>query len=105
MRNYTLNTEEKWGALTKINSFTDNQVKALLERHYTFSEMFQTYRKHVAGFTEIVLDLDKKKLYFYRSKFFTPAELNYYVTDKNDLDKIRKEVKWLRDNGYFTQKR
>lgn len=105
MRNYTLNTRQEPSIFKTYNIFTKEQAQALLDRNYWFSELFQTYEKSVGNFTKIVLDLDKQKLYFYKSAFFTPAELDIYINDKETLNKIKAEVKWLKDNNYFTQKR
>lgn len=105
MRNYTLNTVKDYRLFGDGNTFTEKQKAILIERKYTYYKLFNTWKKHIAGFTEIVLDMDKKKLYFYRSTFFTPAELDTFFKDKAVLNDIKAEVKFLRDNGFFTQKK
>lgn len=105
MRNYTLNTIKDYRILSNGNTFTEKQKAILVERKYTYYTLFDTWKKHIGGFTEIVLDMDKQNLYFYRSRFFTPAELDTFVTDKAVLNDIKAEVKFLRDNGFFKQKK
>lgn len=105
MRNYTLRVENQYGILGTSKNFSNDRQNQLKERGYIYEELFRMYKKTVCPFIELVLDTSKEKLYFYMSRYFTPAELDIYVKDKKDIEKIKAEVKWLRDNGYFIQKR
>ena len=106
MRNYKLNTLSTWGALSRQNEFSLCLHDALLNRGYQFSSLTRQYRKWVCGFTELVLDLGRKELLFYHNRFFMPCELNHYVDEKSeDMKKIKDEVKWLKEQGAFVQKK
>lgn len=104
MRNYKLKLQDGFGAFGKTRKYSNNMHEQLIERGYEYNSLFRQYRKRVCHFNDIVLDLDKEKLYFYGSRFYTPAELDSYIKDKKDTDKIKTEVKWLKTNGFFVQK-
>ena len=102
MRNYKLNTVKGWGALGQRNEYTKDKHDKLIAMGWSFNELFRQYRKSVVPYYEAVLDLDKDMLYFYSSRFFTPAELNIYVgNDKATLNKIYNAIKEIKDQGYF----
>lgn len=105
MRNYKLNTKEKWEVLCKNRTFAEEQIKLLEERGYKFEDLFQMFTKHVAPFIDLKLDMSKGDLVFYCDRFFYPSELSRYIKDDESLIKIYTEVKWLKQNGFFIQKK
>lgn len=106
MRNYKLNTIKGFGALSSKNELRKEQHNALINRGYNFSELFRQYRKIACPFIDIIIDLDRGELLFYNNRFFMPCELNHYVKDKSmEMKQIQDEVRWLKTNGYFIQKK
>lgn len=87
MKNWNLNLVE-----TEITIFrnrptlTGEQKEYLKSLGFEYRELFNSYHKYIDCFTEMVLDLNKGRMYFYSSRYILPCELtNQEVINKSKI--------------------
>lgn len=113
MKNYKVNYENfsVYRHFLGISLFDDKE-KLLKENGFIKDNLFNMYEKHIEGelidnklYASININLVLSKDYLYfggrGERYFLPCELDEKRYSKNTIKKLKKEIKFLRENGFI----
>lgn len=87
MKNWKLNlTNTEVTIFRNRLTLTEEQKEYLKSLGFEYRELFNSYHKYISNFTEMALDLNKGRMYFYSGRYMLPCEItNTAVLEKSKL--------------------